>query len=318
MEVAAPPTMSRAALHARLDGRARDLRAGHSVHHRAQGEVGDTLGRALPLRAREDAAVTTAEATVEWRDAGVGVAEVLGAAPHGRRRHRRSRCRDSSRCPAPDGRRIDPPCRRRTQSRRCVPVFVDRGVASFPSLQSPPRLAAALGRSHTMVGVAEASPKRSPSASGQDSTSTPSSTIPSQSWSIVSQLSASFGCTPGFASSQSGPQEAPLQHSAETSPSSSASRSPTVGTSQSSSTLLQTSVTPGLRSASASSQSLPPQAMSMKPLASAQPSVQSSIRSSQSSRQGVPATQPTWRHHATAGPSPTRSCMGEPCESLSR
>src|SRR5690606_17293538 len=107
---------------------------------------------------------------------------------------------------------------------------------------------------HAAVGVARRSPKPSRSTSGKKTRSTPSSTDPSQSSSTPLQTSVAPGATLAIASSQSVPQRSPLQHAKSIAPSPSASRSPTVVGSQSSSipSGSQTSVAPGRTSGSES------------------------------------------------------------------
>src|SRR5690606_11793115 len=95
-------------------------------------------------------------------------------------------------------------------------------VTSSPA--APPKVRAQLSRRQVPA-------MQRPPGQSED----PSSFEPSQSLSTPSQISRAPGFTFPSESSQSVPQIAPLQHAAETKPSESASRSPTVVSTQSSS-----------------------------------------------------------------------------------
>jgi hypothetical protein len=146
--------------------------------------------------------------------------------------------------------------------------------------------------------------------------SKPSSVFSSQSLSRASQTSGAVGLAVGLASSQSRPHmRSPvletLQHIAATTPSSSASSSPIVPLSQSSSCASpsQTSAFPGKRMPSASSQSMPPQSSDSTPSMSASGAMPQllthmSIASSQVwlARHGpAPATHPSRSADALSG-----------------
>jgi hypothetical protein len=137
--------------------------------------------------------------------------------------------------------------------------------------------------------------------------------MPSQSLSRPSQASVPVGLMPGAASSQSRPHVcAPpgpsLQQVASATPSPSWSRKPKVVGSQSSSrsSTSQTSVLPGKRTRSLSSQSSPPQTMARCPSSSASSvSEQTVSQASCASRQAWPV-----RHGAAALTQPRSSASG--------
>ena len=109
-----------------------------------------------------------------------------------------------------------------------------------------------------------------------------------------------------YAGLQSVPQDAPLQHTRELKPSPSKSCCPSVVSSQSSSCApSQTSMLPGKRSASPSSQSFPPQT------ALTWPSPSASVFASQLAHVRVSSSQPCW-HGRSPATQPRSSARGEP------
>ncbi len=206
-------------------------------------------------------------------------------APAGSRAHRLDRSRPCERtCWRRNRRRRG--CRRRRRSRRirwrhAVVVDAVAGVGGAGKDRHAPVVAVAAVRGEAargapVTGDAVRSPNWSPSASGHSETARPSSMAPSQSSSTALQTSARSGWTPRRVSSQSvpharAPPRPPLQQAASAWSSPSASRTPNVAGSQSSSCAFtsHTSTRPGARFESLSSQSSPPHSVDSWPSPSA-------------------------------------------------